>query len=55
MEHYINKLLKSHFVGLEQIVQEFSKEQKDDSSSDLSADMSMGGSKIQNLDNLNQK
>jgi hypothetical protein len=50
IETYISNLLSSNFVGLEQIVSQYS---KDDTASDASLDQSMGGgTKLANLDGL---
>ena len=52
----MESLLEVNFVGLHQIVSEFSR-QPDDSGEDTSGEMSMGGggTKLQDLQNVNKK
>ena len=52
---YLETLLQTNFVGLHQIVNEFSSE-PDDSGEDTSGDMSIGGgTKLRDLQNVNKK
>lgn len=56
IDKYLDHLLRVNFVGLTQIVGEFSSE-PEDSGEDTSGDMSMGdgGTKLRDLQNVNKK
>ena len=55
IDKYLETLLATNFVGLHQIVTEFSRE-PDDSGEDNSGDMSIGGgTKLKDLQNVNKK